>query len=457
MHILEAFRLGYKTLIYYKRRSLSSIIIIGVIFGVLFGILFLLQGLENTILDLSHQVSGGQYYATISTNLNQCDIDFINTPAGLPEFTYENCPNWDIVQDHSQLISQYHGTIISTDHAPVSPAAVSSFIQTDLSQTPDGTIPVLISFNTALSWLGLRAPNPLTNAQAAAIIRYLQAEVVGHAFQPNADSLQYFVAGLLPSGAVHGLDYGKPRRLTSNPLDLVLNLVGRDQGANLLILNYDNSAIQAYLSADHTTSAPDSTLLVQFSTYRDLEDFLGDFGCLTLQQEFCTAISSQGGESHSPDYFVSQSFTSQIYTRGMFNFIHGFINLASSLVILIAMVVLILTCVKILSMESQTIHLYRALGASTFDICLIYFAYLLELCLAAVIFAIILGLVIAGLISLFNLAAFSQMFTFAFTRNIPPRTVLIGFNWEITKIIGIILLGAPISLLVAFRQITSRR
>ena len=118
---------------------------------------------------------------------------------------------------------------------------------------------------------------------------------------------------------------------------------------------------------------------------------------------------------------------------------------------LTAMLVSTFTLAHILAEDRRNFVLYRSLGATNYQIALIYLVHLFEICFFAVLFAILLALVIAIFISLLfreNIVSFVKSY---FPISDLP-TILFKFSYQNIIVIGMIFATAPVALFLNIDQ-----
>lgn len=471
MKLSQAVKLGHQSLTAHRRRSLSIIITMSVLFGLLFGVNFVIQGLENIIIGAANRVSNGEYYVEVNTNPNLCQSELF-IPEDAPPYSETTCPKSDLVGDLTSLVEQYHGQFISIDESPLATSDVSNLIQYDLSQLPGGVIPVITDLRNAFQLYGMNIKsNNLTYLQSATLIEQAVPDILGRVAHHPTGDFDYAVVGIIPSNNIEEL-YIKRRSYSyersSNPLDLILAAVsGGSAGSvsGVTILGDSNAPWYNALPLDNGTelsaSAQDIFAGLYQSHYDNYRSAIVKFTSLTDVRHFIeqwqtftpfTFFSGSSTENLNP-YLARQIFTGQINFEHSFAAIKWFISFLELIIIAIAFIIIIFTCLKVIAAEAATIRLYRSLGASAGNIWLIYGWYLLELCLMSIAAAMFIGAIIALIASALNAFSLSQMLTAAFSRPYVASTILLGWNCELTSLALVMLLAAPICLLLCLPKL----
>lgn len=134
-----------------------------------------------------------------------------------------------------------------------------------------------------------------------------------------------------------------------------------------------------------------------------------------------------------------------------------FVRPVSIVLVAVAAFILAFTMAHLLTSNAKTFVLYRTVGASKGQILLIYFMYLLGLCARAAVFAVILALVLAGIMT----GAGWNYLTDALADFYPtaPQIVpiLIGVNWRCVEVILWMFATVPVAFLLCFDQFSDRK
>ena len=141
-----------------------------------------------------------------------------------------------------------------------------------------------------------------------------------------------------------------------------------------------------------------------------------------------------------------------IYLRLDFDNLQFMLTAIEVLFIIIAVLIATFTFAHLIDNDAATVALYRSLGASTGNIYLIYFLYLVELCLLAVLSCILIAFMIVGVMWLANAGALAERLKEFYILKDLPKVNLFGFNSMFFWTIGSIMLVAPLSLLLTDRK-----
>lgn len=119
--------------------------------------------------------------------------------------------------------------------------------------------------------------------------------------------------------------------------------------------------------------------------------------------------------------------------------------------------ILTFTMAHLLSQNVKIFAIYRAVGASKLQIFAIYFTYLLELCLYATLFAIILSFLLAGLTTIISWDYLSTKLHdfYPTSPTFPP--ILIGWSWQYLLTTLCLILTSPVAFLLCLDQFSTKK
>lgn len=185
---------------------------------------------------------------------------------------------------------------------------------------------------------------------------------------------------------------------------------------------------------------------------------IAKFSSLDKAYEYYSKSDKKDLHYNSDDYQIVELFSNQI---GVYKYFRDknkdFIRPISLVLVAVSAFILAFTMAHLIASSTKTFVLYRSIGASKGQLLLIYFAYLLELCVWAAIFAIALALVLAGIATavcwkqlLIQLATI-----YPSAPNFWP--ILIGVNLQCVEVILCMFLAAPVSFLLCLDQFSSKK
>lgn len=444
MKISQAIKLGHRSLVSHKRRNLTTIIIVGVMFGFMMGVIFLTQGVQNVVRQAADAALGDNYYVGIQTdfyNEKRCRQEPILGQEGHYNII---CEPHDLEQLR-QKVAALGGEVLAVSNTrlmSLSPEAARPFIQVNLESVPDTVVPVLESTTMALFQLyGDKAYN-MNYVELANLIRDGKlASVLG---QPQEITYNggatLMPVGILASGRITQLktDAGA----SFNPLDYILEFVGMNSnmlGREIVIDNRSPATLDYLDYFENMENIAENAIsaVLRFDNFAAAEQFASQNTCQIYEDSI----------GCKKEFFLESMFDNRVALARTGEMIWWGLGIAEMVLLTLAVVITLFTLLKVLHGETKSITLYRSLGASTSDIVMIYLAYTAEVCLLAIGFAILMGLGIALIASLTNTSAMADMLTAAYGKVINGPFILVGWNWDILKIIFVMLLVALLSLL----------
>ena len=426
----DALRLSWSNIGEHKKRSLIIILTISLLFGVIMGFNFMLQGLRGTILDAALQANDGRVYLEVS----------YQEIAGFGSGRVEKVDNKEkldkLLKDE---ITRYHGKIIGEKSSyqfnnlfyTITPEIAENLLgKLDLSNIPDDKIAVLMPIETSI---------------------YATVD-------PD-----YYTIGTYPT-----TQQGSPTLPGLNPANLLLGMVyGSGIDAYPLIIDDGSEAVKNYLlklaekmvannsnygSAEKYLQdhSPHKCYIVEFPSYEDAVSYYYD--------SYAGKDIPKNVEIGDNKYSLlnMDAFGRVIYLRLDFDNLQFMLTAIEVLFIVIAILIATFTFAHLIDQDAATVALYRSLGASTGNIYLIYFLYLVELCLLAVLACIMIAFVIVGVMWMLNAGALAERLKEYYILEDLPKVNLFGFNQMFFWIIGSVMIIAPISLLFTMRRFSAK-
>lgn len=396
MKISQAFKLGHRSIASHKRRNLTTIIIVGILFGLLSALIFTVQGTENAIFRAANETYGEEYYVGFETNVFNEKICRREPIPDQPNASNIICPD-DTAETSATIVTENHGEIISQSpgyNLIASPDAFPQYLGTVVS--PKGMY---------------------------------------------AEPVDWYLAGIFPSGEIiHMYSDDEANSPSLNPLDYVIEFLGMNPAgmSSSATLDIDTPANRdriAYLSEHFSWAENMTSIIAKFDSAASAEAFADRYIC------------TDSGYSCNKPFITGTTFDNRIALRNASALTWGGLRVAEYIIIAIAAIITFFTFIKILGDQSSEIRLYRSLGASTSDICFIYAAYLIEICLYAITFMLILGLALSGLVSILNATNISDTLVVAYGRDFSWPKILIGFNIDLLKLMLFLFAVAALSLL----------
>lgn len=459
----DALRLSWSNIGEHKIRSAIVILTISIIFGLLMGINFVLRGLETTLIDASVIPTGGKVYL---------ETKFYNNHYGKAE------------ERLAERLQKYHGQAVGTYTTYQGPAenflytrvisasAVQDFITTDLSQVPNDKIPALIPEG------GLEEMSPEYSSYEAhqAFIRD-KIYVVG--YFPATEEGEY--------NEEYGITYAsKPTLPGANPLNLILdNIYGDGRGTDPILIDDGSGkttryienmiaetraqAIAAYDASIQDYLREDPDFAITDEEIRDEHEYLNSWEPDTYTYTIALFDNPYDAVAFTapydtPEYanFESVSFTAQsIFTNttsisDLFRSFRLMLNFLQIVLLVTAVIITAFTFAHIIDQDAATVALYRSMGATTGNIYLIYFLYILELCGLAIFTSLLIALIIVLTMTFTSAAALGERLQAFYLLDSVPKVTFLGLDVNFFIVILTILLVAPLTLATTHRRFSGK-
>lgn len=427
----DALRLSWSNIAEHKKRSVIIVLTISLLFGVIMAFNFMLQGLRETILNAALQANDGKVYLEVGyqelVGFGPGRVEKADSEEKLDEFIKEGVAHYNGKIIGEKLSYQFNN-IFET----ITPAVAESISgEIDLSNAPDGKVAVLM---------------PAETSQYATV-----------------DRGDYYTAGTYPA-----TQQGSPTLPGFNPANLLLGMVyGSGIDARPLIIDNGSEAVHKYFlklaqrkvdSGSPYTSAkeyleaqvPQVRYIVEFPSYEDAVNYYYESSAgknIPKNVEIC---------DKKYELLNMDTFGRVIYLEYDFDNLQFMLTAIEVLFIVAATLIATFTFAHLIDQDAATIALYRSLGASTGNIYLIYFLYLVELCLLAVLSCILIAFIIVGVMWLGNAGALAERLKEYYILKDLPKVNLFGFNGMFFWTIGAIMIVAPISLVLTMRRFSAK-
>lgn len=158
------------------------------------------------------------------------------------------------------------------------------------------------------------------------------------------------------------------------------------------------------------------------------------------------------------DYRVMELFGNQMRVRRYFSDNgKNFVRPISIVLTVVSMFILAFTLAHLLESNTKSFVLYRSIGASKGQILAIYFAYLLELCMRAVLFAFVLAIVLAGIATLVGWKYLMSQFAAIYPDSLNFWPILVGVNFQIVEVVLLMFIMVPVAFLLCLDQFSSKK
>ena len=241
------------------------------------------------------------------------------------------------------------------------------------------------------------------------------------------------------------------------------------QGLENVVLKYagDTTDGYVYLASTYEGVDDDSVVLAR------IKSFDGEVVALTSEQKaeigekipesviiakFSNLDKAYEYYNNSSNYQVVELFSNQI---GVYRYFRDknrdFVLPISVVLVAVSAFILAFTMAHLIASSTKTFVLYRSIGASRWQLLLIYFVYLLELCVWAAVFAVILALILAGIATGVCWNSLLVQLTAIYPNAPNYWPILVGVNLRCIEVILCMFLAAPVSFLLCLDQFSSKK
>lgn len=444
MRLGDAWHISLQSIATYKKRSIMTVVSISVLFALIMLMSFLLSGLERSVLDASATQLGGKTY--VETRFVDDSVRLQGGRGGSSEVLTDTA---GIV---AARIAKYDGEVVGslktyrfdtvtkagsrynynpTFYKVFDVGAIKDFLTADLTTVPEGKVPVLVQERYA---------NDPTNLNPDYfVVGVLPNTRTGALTVPNAALINFLFSFISSPNVGYGflVDDGSGR------VDRFFDRV-EEQCREAYRVAYDEepTSMTTLSNRDWPEAYTVATFADPFnaSRYRD----------------YFTDGAEFGYDIFTGDYRTYGLFSNTIDVAAGFFTTEWLLMIVEVVFLIIAVWIATATFSHLIGQEAQTIALYRSFGAKSGDILLIYFCYMLQLCLLAVGLCVVLALLVAGVIALMDASKISQALQSYYYLDVAPKVNMVGFDWRFPTVILTILLIAPLSLLCSIRSFSSK-
>lgn len=448
MRLVDYLRLGFAGVKAHKKRAFTVVIIVGLLFSVITAGVFVLQGLEDRVIGSMLVPTDGEVLVMSSVDTQICG---------------EDCDIEAEVGEMKRNIEEYGGRIIE---AEISQTADGMFyklgegvFRTDSSNEDGDATEVVVPLSMAATLADIEMPErdaDLTEKLEA--MRNVREKVL-HKVVESKTGEKYYIAEILPGGVYASdlsfMNIGQ----SGNPLDLILGQMrtGVSQSFITKVAEKgsevdDNEAeyVSGFVPAEDMDVEAMGMVLAQFEDVKVAYNYYQD------KANYCSEtdrIFSMCGKDYK--YQVMSVVGDPIMTYENLQNIWLVFRIVAAVLAVIAVIIMISTYGRLIGKDMKIIALYHAMGANKVQIKLVYLTYLLMLSLMTVGFAIVVGLVLAAILSLVNMTALEQVFALGFGMEV-GEIWLVGWNNLLWSMIGVILVATVFAIVLGNGQFADK-
>lgn len=436
MKLADYLKLGFAGVKAHKKRAFTVVIIVGVLFSVVAAGAFVLQGLENVALGTMLAPTEGKVLVISSVDPKVCG---------------EDCDNAAEVAEIKKNVERYNGEVIEAEVSQTTDDMLyklkeDAFVGAQSGGDSDAT-EVVVPLEAAAKLADIKMPERDAEvADKLAAIGEVRVKTLHQTIKSKTGE-KYYIAEILPGG-VYANDLSLVNVGQSNsPMDLILKQINTGVSQDFVIksaevkpeLDHGNEGqYSGFITMEDMGAEAMGMVFAQFGNIEAAYDYYKD------EVNYCSEtdrIFNMCGKDYK--YQVVSAISNPLTTYGNLQNVWLVFKIVAAVLTVIALIIAISTYARLIGKDAKIISLYRTMGATGCQIRLVYLTYLLMLSLVAVGFAVIVGLVLAAVLSMVNMTALKQVFVLGF--GTAPRGIwLIGWSHLIWYFMGVILLAAGI-------------
>lgn len=439
----DALRLSWSNIAEHKKRSVIIVLTISLLFGVIMGFNFITSGMEKTVISASAGQTGEEVYLEAWYRQNEGNSWHETIEGAKDVGRIDLVPVLGIEEDQKvrERVAEYGGEVLGYywyyqldyPYRVIDKTVVERFIDADLWKSlpeekmptimPEGWEPPVYSFN---------------------------GETDTRLHDRIGDSL-YRV------GSIPNTEEGNPTLEEFNPLNVILAQLSSatndgfwlvDDGS-VKVERYIRNQLEKYLTEGYgwyTTAPVQKKMVVRFSDPYRAANFVG-----TDEEALGVNIYTSGYHYGAQDIFGTTVAAVQSFNR-----LRAILIATEVLLLIVAVIVAVMTFVHLIDSDAATVALYRAMGASTDEIYVIYLLYLVELCLLAMAATIMIAMLFVGGMALTSAGALAVRLQEFYNLCDLPKVIFCLFNRAFWWILAMILVIAPLSLFFTLRRFSPK-
>ena len=426
MRTLDYLRLGAAGMKAHKKRALVVVMIVGLLFGVVAAGAFFLQGLEEVALAEMLAPTEGKVLVMSSVDTRACG---------------EDCEVAAEVEKMKEKIGEYGGEVVP---AAVRQMAEGMFYVVDEgvfgevfsgvkaeASGEDEAMTVVVPLEVAAELAGIEMPESGASVAERMVAIYKVREAALGRTVESETGARYEVAGILPGG-VYATDLSLVYAGQSgNPLNMLFGQVKTGVSQSFGVGQAEDMDVEAM-----------GMVLAVFEDIEAAEGYYRD------EVNYCAEVDRMMGRcSEEYRYQVAAAVADPLGTYDNLQQVWSVFKIAAAVLAAIAVLIALSTYVRLLGGDVKIIALYHAMGATGWQIRLVYLTYLVMLSVLAVGFAVILGLGLAAVLSLVNMAALKEVFAMGFGV-VVEEIWLVGWSGVIWWLAGALLVAAVLAVVL---------
>ena len=422
LRLSDALRLSWANIAEYKGRSVVVVATVAILFGLVMGVNFLLRGLEVTLLDASVAKTGGKVYVETSFKKSRCGSN---------------------EERLNERLEKYHGEKVGTLKKYALDGETVGVIEVEPGK----------EFPTEEEYVGWGTEKQEMNAahlsvgggttlelKRASVLNLVLGGVYGNAIE-EGDLVVDDGSGEIEEYIKTRIEEIQRKKVANVDEMLAMDVAEEAEGGQEFT---EEDIAYFYEEAENWEPEVSEESIAVFENYWDLKDYV-----LTRDTPEAKNLEPQA-------FGVGNLFSNTVDIINEVEMMRTVLKFFEVVLLVVAVIVATLTFAHLIDNDAATVALYRSMGASTGNIYAIYFLYLVELCLLAVLSCVLIAFMIVGMMWLGNAEALAERLKGFYMLKDLPKVNLFGFNNMFFGIAGSIMLVAPLSLLLTMRRFSAK-
>lgn len=426
MRTLDYLRLGAAGMKAHKKRALVVVMIVGLLFGVVAAGASFLQGLEQVALAEMLAPTEGKVLVMSSVDTRACG---------------EDCEVAAEVEKMEEKIGEYGGEVVPVAVRQMAEGMfyvvdegvfgeVFSGVKAEASGD-DEAMTVVVPLKVAAELAGVEMPESGASVAERMVAIYKVREAALGRTVESETGARYEVAGILPGGVY--------------ATDLSLVYVGQSGNPLNMLFGQVKTGMSQSFGVGQAEDVDAEAMGMVLAVFEDIEAAEGYY---RDEVNYCAEVDRMMGRcSEEYRYQVAAAVADPLGTYDNLQQVWSVFKIAAAVLAAIAVLIALSTYVRLLGGDVKIIALYHAMGATGWQIRLVYLTHLVMLSMLAMGFAVILGLGLAAGLSLVNMAALKEVFAMGFGV-VMEEIWLVGWSGVIWWLAGALLAAAVLAVVL---------
>lgn len=450
MKLIEQIRLGHKNLVANRRKSIMVIVVMGVLLSVIVALNLFVNGLKAKTLQLGNAREDGK--VLLWTTLNESFIE-------LPEDYVEGTPievekKVMTAEDRSEVrerIGKMGGEVVEglklltyeegeveRQWVIVPSELMGRAMEVAPEKMPEGALPLFLPASTSTAYtLDVAVPErgrdlPRRRLEA---LKEILAKGLGKEIKLYGSEQEFYVVGMAPSALTSMELPGEGL----NPLNLILAFAPTASTMQVMIVDDGSGRIERTI--------PEGVMKEMDGVMALFPDAETAYKYATMAENTNTYVGTS-----SQKYWVEEYFNNAVGATVSYRVIDLMVGILSAVLTAVALIVILFTIIRVVKQEIRNAALYRALGATRGETMMVYLWYAVELCWWTVVFAVVLGLILALVVGGINQEALNSVMSTAYGKVLTGPMILLGWGSALWLIVGAVMVTALISVLLTSGQ-----